>query len=285
MKDKIVMKWKFESGKHNEEEIKRLFTRLNEFWDEPLDKYLRKESYRDYGCIAAEAGIHSMGLPQEYNKTSEEDEMQKKVEELETLVKQLSKKLEEASQPLKYIADAIMKKARFVNVAAAYEFMQEMNSVFMDYKPWKDGVKALEDFLIKEKRRASLPPPPDYPTDEEMAEAIMSINGKGKPLNDLQKWMGVCCYAMYKCNYPKDIERCCNRLAALPYAKDLPFPCKYDNVRKLAVWGFYRETYDDWKYYRPKEKEKKIFHSCWDVASALETALNKIMGKDAYLFG
>ena len=112
-------------------------------------------------------------------------------------------------------------------------------------------------------------------SDEEIAQAISSINGKDKVLNELQKWMGVCIFVQSRCGYPRDLKACCEKLAALPYDKPLEVPCYYDNVRKLAIYGFARLTYDQWPGYKPIETEKKNFASCFDVASELEAKLTE----------
>ena len=57
-------------------------------------------------------------------------------------------------------------------------------------------------------------------TDEQLADAISSICGKGKPLDEYQKWLGVCCYVSAKCGYPIDLDACCRRLAVLPPGKE-----------------------------------------------------------------
>ena len=165
------------------------------------------------------------------------------------------------------------------SVAEAYEMLQQMNSIFMGYEPWRKNIRPLERFLIREKEKAMVMATPSsysfIPTDEELADAIISINGKGKALDELQKWLGVCCFVQSCCEYPRDLKTCCERLAALPYKNKLEIPCKFDNVRKIAIYGFVREDYRRWVSYKPNDTEKKNFDSCFDVGKALEKALEK----------
>jgi len=150
-----------------------------------------------------------------------------------------------------------------------------MNSIFMGYEPWYKNVRPLESFLMKEKERATSIPS-DYniiPTDEDLADAISSINGEDKALDEYQKWLGVCCLVQSRYDYPRDLKVCCERLANLPYKSKLKYPCRYDNVRKVAAYGFAREDYKQWSTYKPKSTEKKYFDCCYDVGKALEKEL------------
>ena len=116
--------------------------------------------------------------------------------------------------------------------------------------------------------------------DQKIADAISSICGENLPLDDKQKWMGVCCLVRAKYGYPYDLESCCKRLAGLPY-KTKPFKeCDYGSVRKLTVYGFAREPYDKWPVYRPNNTERKHFDACFNVARELESAIEKMTNND-----
>ena len=202
--------------------------------------------------------------------------MRQKVGELKKKIEKLEKKLKDS--PLKYVVDAIKDKARYGSPSAAYELFEKQDYIFKDCEQWKENVKELKEFLLREKNKALLPPPPSVicPTDQQMADAINSICGEDKPLDDKQKWLGVCCLVRARFGYPYDIEACCKRLADLPYKKPLYKNCDYGNVRKLTVYGFAREPYDKWVSYRPNDTEKKYFDSCFYVARELEFAIEKI---------
>lgn len=267
-----------------------LFQPRSEFWESPLEQWwgrprrIGRRTYWDYidpsllGNSFRTANVnpcaHSMGLPTS-PRDEEYEQMEQKVDELKKLVENLRSQLKGGSEPLTLVVDAIKKKAMFVNVAAAYDLLQLMNSIFMGYEPWQKNVRPLESFLMKEKERATAIPS-DYsiiPTDKELADAISSINGKEKVLDERQKWLGVCCMVQSRCNYPRDLKACCEQLANLPYNSSLEFPCRYDNVRKIAAYGFAREDYKQWRTYKPNSTEKKHFDCCYDVGKALEKEL------------
>ena len=271
-------------------DVDKFYQPKSEFWESPLDQWWgrtkreRRKSPWDYidpnflsaPWMAAEDNsfIHSYGLPT-LPHDKEYEEMEQKVAELKKLVDTLQHQLEGVSEPLAMVADAIKKKAMFTNVAAAYHLLQQMNSIFMGYEPWYKNVRPLESFLMKEKERATSIPS-DYniiPTDEDLADAISSINGEDKALDEYQKWLGVCCLVQSRYDYPRDLKVCCERLANLPYKSKLKYPCRYDNVRKVAAYGFAREDYKQWSTYKPKSAEKKYFDCCYDVGKALEKEL------------
>ena len=53
-------------------------------------------------------------------------------------------------------------------------------------------------------------------TDIQIANAIRAINGKGKPLNGYQLWLGACCLLSWKYDFPRNLNECCERINALP---------------------------------------------------------------------
>lgn len=271
-------------------DVDKFYQPKSEFWESPLDQWWgrtkreKRKSPWDYidpsllgnAWMAAEDDSFacSYGLPT-LPHDKEYEEMEQKVAELKKLVDTLQHQLEGVSEPLAMVADAIKKKAMFTNVAAAYHLLQQMNSIFMGYEPWYKNVRPLESFLMKEKERATSIPS-DYniiPTDEDLADAISSINGEDKALDEYQKWLGVCCLVQSRYDYPRDLKVCCERLANLPYKSKLKYPCRYDNVRKVAAYGFAREDYKQWSTYKPKSTEKKYFDCCYDVGKALEKEL------------
>lgn len=268
----------------------------SDFWSKPANPYwdLPKQSLtyghpgfdyfkRDYpGLINDGDFIHNYGLCVSEDEPDQEEnnELKLKVGELKKKIERLEKKLKDS--PLKYVIAAIKKTARFDSPSAAYKLFEQQDYIFRDCEEWHENVGELEDFLLREKNKALLPPPPsvNYLTDQQMADAISSICGEGKALDDKQKWLGVCCLVRAKYNYPFDIEACCERLAGLPYKTELYKECDYGSVRKLGVYGFSREPYDKWPDYRPNSTERKHFDSCYYVARELESAIAKITNND-----
>ncbi len=98
-------------------------------------------------------------------------------------------------------------------------------------------------------------------TDEQVAQALLNINGKDQVLNNYQLWLGACCLLMWKYNFPRNLEMCCDRINSLPYhGKLLPLECKYDNIRKFSYLKFVKEDVDKWGDYQPQDDEKKLFY-------------------------
>ena len=113
-------------------------------------------------------------------------------------------------------------------------------------------------------------------TDQQMADAISSINGKGKVLDEYQKWLGICCYVSARCGYPMDLESCCQRLANLPYKTPLEYVPQYKSIRVYATWNFVKAGYEQWSNLRVNDQERNLFVKCYDTALALDKALNML---------
>ena len=254
------------------------------FWELPLNNWQlanRNEQIDFGGFIAAEPEpwmvAEEIGFGKQAPMVSVDDEdieeTKQKVREMTELIATLNDRLENINAPLSHVVDAIKRKARYVNPGAAYQLFETMDYIFKDFKPWADNAKELMLFFEREKRGLSQN---SHVTDQQMADAICMICGKDKILNEKQSWMGVCCLVKSHYDYPHELDSCCKRLAELPYREKPYIECCYDNVRKLAVYGFYREPYDKWENYRPNDTEKKYYNKCYDVARALEAALMTI---------
>jgi hypothetical protein len=110
-------------------------------------------------------------------------------------------------------------------------------------------------------------------SDAQMADAISSINGKGKVLDEYQNWLGVCCYVSARCGYPMDLKMCCERLKQLPYRNPLYREVKYENIRAFTNWNFVKAGYDQWPTMKVNDQERTLYVKCRDTAMALENAL------------
>lgn len=261
------------------------------FWNQSKRKLNRRDSRFGYlnelfpGMVTDDEfsfGYGMMASEDSPEYEAENAELRRKVGELRKEMEKLEKKMKNLNSPLTYVVMAIKDKARYDSPSAAYDLFEKQDYIFRDCEQWKENVKELRDFLLREKQKALQPSLPYVicPTDQQMADAISSICGEGKPLDDKQKWLGVCCLVRARYDYPYDIEVCCKRLAALPYKTPLYKECDYGNVRKLAVYGFASEPYDRWKTYTPRNTEKKHFDSCFYVARELEIAIEKITNSD-----
>ena len=117
-------------------------------------------------------------------------------------------------------------------------------------------------------------------TDIHIANAIRAINGKGKPLNGFQLWLGACCLLSWKYDYPRKLSECCERINSLPL-EGVEYICKYDNIRKFpAIHAFAREDVRHWDSYKPKEDERNFFNGCLSVSQALDTEIQKQIAMD-----
>ena len=117
-------------------------------------------------------------------------------------------------------------------------------------------------------------------TDLQIANAIRAINGKGKPLNGYQLWLGACCLLSWKYDYPRNLSECCERINALPL-EGVEYICKYDNIRKFpAIHAFAKEDARQWDSYKPKEDERNFFNGCLSVSQALDAEIQKQIGMD-----
>ena len=113
-------------------------------------------------------------------------------------------------------------------------------------------------------------------SEEQVARALLAINGKDKVLNNYQLWLGACCYLMKRCDYSQNLERCCDQIAKLPYGMmKLEIECKYENIRKFSFLKFVKEGIDTWDSYQPRKEEEKLFYGCKAVADELDRTLKQ----------
>ncbi len=112
-------------------------------------------------------------------------------------------------------------------------------------------------------------------TDQQIAHALMTINGKEKVLNSYQGWLGACCLLMGKYGYPKNLEMCCTKISSLFQDGELEYACKYDNIRKFTFLKFVNTDVDTWDSYEPKADEKRLFAGCHAVMKQLDAVLKE----------
>lgn len=265
-----------------------------DFWEQPADNFwnlpkrrarrrntLFNDFKHDFPWLATDGdltfGRATMVAEESPEDDEEKIELRQKVSELKEKIEKLEKKLKDS--PFKYVVEAIKDKARYDSPSAAYDLFEKMDYIFRKCEQWTDNVKELKDFLLREKYKALQPPSPsvNYPTEQQMADAISSINGKDKELNEYQNWLGVCCYACARCGYPMDLKMCCERLKQLPYRSPLYREVKFDNIRAFANWNFVKAGYDQWPTLKVNDQERTLFVKCRDTAMALEKALTNVV--------
>jgi len=111
-------------------------------------------------------------------------------------------------------------------------------------------------------------------TDEQIAEAIIAINGTGKILNSKQKWAGVYWCLRWYCNYPSNVTDFCEKVKDLSLS-ELEYPCDQNNFRRIASMSFMNENPRYMDKIKPSNSEKEYFIQCREVVFALLTELGK----------
>ena len=53
-------------------------------------------------------------------------------------------------------------------------------------------------------------------TDEQIAKALAACVGKGKVIDNKQKWAGAYWYLRWACNYPVDVQKFCEKVKSQP---------------------------------------------------------------------
>ncbi len=139
----------------------------NAFWQQPLNRYWNQVQglsrlnrmgalpyFNDISSpwMAAEDSAidQAPAVVVEY-RYEDTEETKQKVAQMSELIDDLQNRLERVSEPLSMVVEAIKKKAQFVNVAAAYLLLQQMNGIFAGCEIWQDNVRELEEFLLREK--------------------------------------------------------------------------------------------------------------------------------------
>ena len=112
-------------------------------------------------------------------------------------------------------------------------------------------------------------------SDEEVAEALANIVGKGKAIDAKKKWAGAIWLLQWVCNYPFNTKQACERINLLPLPADLAYKCDYRNVRELSTLSFMQEDarYLDRVHY--SKNDKGAFLEMKSVVIALGEELAK----------
>lgn len=111
-------------------------------------------------------------------------------------------------------------------------------------------------------------------SDEQIAQAIIAINGNGKALNSKQKWVAVYWCLRWYCNFPTNAKDFCDRIDKLPLGK-LEYECDYNNIRRFTTMKFMNENARFLDQIKPSSSEKNFFSQCREVVIALVTELGK----------
>ena len=111
-------------------------------------------------------------------------------------------------------------------------------------------------------------------TDEQIVQAIRTINGKGKPLNSKRKWAAVHWALRWYCNFPPGVKEFCERVKALPLGT-LEYECDYNSIRHEATLSFMSQDARQIDMVRPSRQDTVFFQECREVVLALTAELGK----------
>ena len=111
-------------------------------------------------------------------------------------------------------------------------------------------------------------------TDEQISNAIISITGEEKPLNEKQLFLGVISVLLSKYGWSGNWSACCSRINKLPMKDRFEKECDYNSIKILTAFKFASIDYKDWSSYEPTSSERTIFKKCKAVADAFDEAIS-----------
>ena len=103
-------------------------------------------------------------------------------------------------------------------------------------------------------------------TDEQIAKALAACVGKGKVIDNKQKWAGAYWYLRWACNYPVDVQKFCEKVKSLPYDKPLEIACEYNNIRRLCTCSFMDYDVRDIEKVKVSSMDQDVFSWCREIA-------------------
>ena len=112
-------------------------------------------------------------------------------------------------------------------------------------------------------------------SDEQVAQALAACVGKGKVIDNKQKWAGAYWYLRWACNYPVDVQKFCEKVKSLPYDKPLEIACEYNNIRRLCTCSFMDYDARDIEKVKVSSMDQDIFSWCREIALKLAEELGK----------
>ena len=112
-------------------------------------------------------------------------------------------------------------------------------------------------------------------SDEQVAQALAACVGKGKVIDNKQKWAGAYWYLRWACNYPVDVQKFCERVKKLPFEKPLEITCDYNNIRRFCICSFMDYDARDIEKVKVSSMDQDIFSWCREIALKLAEELGK----------
>ena len=121
-------------------------------------------------------------------------------------------------------------------------------------------------------------------TKEQIARALVALNGKDNVIDSQRAWLGACLLLGWKYGFPRNLNDCCKQIDQMPInMEQLEFQCKYESLRMFGSWKFVKENYENWPTLVPRDDERQVFEKCLSVAQSLDKEIENQMEKDAEL--
>ena len=112
-------------------------------------------------------------------------------------------------------------------------------------------------------------------SDEQVAKALTACVGKGKVIDQKQKWAGAYWYLRWACNYPVDAQKFCDRIHGLPFSQELEIACDYNNIRRLCTCSFMDYDVREMEKVRVSNMDQDVYLWCREVALKFAEELGK----------
>ncbi len=112
-------------------------------------------------------------------------------------------------------------------------------------------------------------------SDEQVARALESIVGKGKPIDAKWKWAGAYWYLRWACSYPVNAKDFCEHIAQLPFSRPLEYACDYRNIRELTTLTFMGQDPRQMEKVKASSGDQQAFVFCRTIALKLAEELGK----------
>lgn len=115
----------------------------------------------------------------------------------------------------------------------------------------------------------------DHFSDEQIARALLACVGKGKVINNKQKWAGAYWFLRWACNYPVDPQKFCEKIDGLKLLIPAGYECSYQSIRKLCTLSFMDYDPRRMENVRVSKNDQGIFSQCREIALKIAEELGK----------
>ena len=112
-------------------------------------------------------------------------------------------------------------------------------------------------------------------SDDQVARALCACVGKGKVIDNKQKWAGAYWGLRWYCKYPTDPEAFCDRIKGLHIPQPKDMECCYENIRKFCKLSFMDLDARKVDELKISKIEYAVYSWCRDVVVKLAEELRK----------